>query len=40
MDMSRDHSKMINDIKEKYLVWFFAEGETRDNRFKQGDSKS
>ncbi len=33
MDMSIGHTKMINHKKEKYLVWFFAGGETRDDRF-------
>lgn len=33
MDKNRGQTKQINDIKEKYLVWFFAGGETRDDRF-------
>jgi hypothetical protein len=31
MITEKDHN--FNDLKDKYMVWFFAGGETRDNRF-------
>jgi hypothetical protein len=31
MDVDKHHN--ISDIKEKYKIWFFAGGETRDDRF-------
>jgi hypothetical protein len=31
--MPTDNYHINSDIREKYMVWFFAGGETRDNRF-------